>query len=134
MDYAALKAELTADPLGRGYASMGDQEIADSMNALTRTRNRASMSGSEVINSVVATEYAALTAANKQLLWDLVHLGQLNPFGVEATLMVSVFGAGSQTIAALAAKRVETVSRAQELGLERVSVGYIGKARAYGEA
>jgi hypothetical protein len=33
MDLQALKAELTADPLGRGYSTMSDQEAADSLNA-----------------------------------------------------------------------------------------------------
>lgn len=36
MDYVVLAAELTNDPLGRGYASMSDSEIADSLNARDR--------------------------------------------------------------------------------------------------
>lgn len=134
MDYARLKVEIATDPLSIGYATMTDAEIAATMNAASRTRNRTTMSASEVLNAVVASEFTALTAANKALLWDVLHLGTLNPFGVEATLITGVFGAGSQTIAALAALRKETISRAAELGLETVSVGYIAKARAFGEA
>ena len=40
MDYPALKAEIEGDPLTRGYAAMTDQEIADDMNTVYRTRNR----------------------------------------------------------------------------------------------
>jgi hypothetical protein len=134
MDYGRLKAEITGDPLGLGYAGMTDGQIVGSMNARTRSRNRATMSASEVLNAVVASEYTGLNTTNKGLLWDVLHLGTLYPFGVEATLLTSVFGAGSATIAALALLRKEAVSRAEELGLEPISVGYVEKARAFGEA
>ncbi|HEX9696329.1 MAG TPA: hypothetical protein VGB64_08445, partial [Actinomycetota bacterium] len=56
--------------------------------------------------------------------------GTVNPAGREAEVFVQVFGAGSQTIAALAAARQETVSRATEIGLEAVLPGDIAKTRA----
>ena len=37
MNYQALKQEIMLDPLGIGYATMTDQEVADSINAPTRT-------------------------------------------------------------------------------------------------
>ena len=35
-DIQALKDELDADPLGRGYSTMSDQQVADDLNAKTR--------------------------------------------------------------------------------------------------
>lgn len=129
MDIDALKAELTGDPLTRGYAGMTDAQAATNLNAVNRTRNKTSLTGSQVLNAVDKTEFNALVAANKQLVWDILHLGDLNPFGIEADLMTDVFGGGSTTIAALAVLRVEAISRAVELGLGVVKVGHVQMAR-----
>ena len=129
MDYAALKAEITDDPLGRGYAGMTDHAIASDLNTVYRNQNRTSLTGSEVINAVTAVEWTALTDTQKQTVWDIVHLGTINPFGVEATLLIEVFGVGSATIAALAEARIIQVSRAAELGLGIVKTGYVQQVR-----
>ena len=129
MDYVALKAELTADPLSRGYSGMSDSAAAADLNTVYRTRPKDTMTGSEILQAINKTEFTALTAANKQLVWDLLHLGTLNPFGVEAALFVDAFGGGSATIAALAAARVDDVSRGEELGLGTVYPGDIENAR-----
>lgn len=129
-NFTNLKAELDSDPLARGYAGMTDAEVAASLNTPDRSRGRATMSGSEILNEVDPTEWAAKTDAQKQLVWDICHLGNVNPFGIEANLMVDVFGGGSATITALAAARVETITRAQELGLGVVREGTVQQARA----
>jgi hypothetical protein len=133
MDYAALYSEITTDPLGKGYASMAKEQIAESLNAETRTRNRERMEPTEIINAVVLAEWAAVPAGKQQTIWNLLHMGALNPFGIEATLFVDAFGANSATIQALAKSRVQAISRAQELGLPVVAVGHIPEAIAYGE-
>ena len=132
MNIAALKAELTGDPLARGYPAMSDAEAATNLNAVNRERNRTSMSGSEVLNAVDDTEWGALSDADKQTVWNIVHLGDVNPFGVEARLMVSVFDAEeSPTIAALQVARKDPVSRATELGLGLIYPAHVTQARAY---
>lgn len=123
-----LKDELANDPLTRGYASMTDETAADDLNSVYRSRDRTSMTASEVLNAVDNAEYTALANAAKDRLWQLLGIGDLNPFGVEATLMQSIFGAGA-TITALAAARVESITRAQELGLSPVKVGQVEEAR-----
>ena len=130
MDYVALKAELTDDPLTRGYSGMTDEEAATDLNTVYREKNRTSMSGSEVLNAVNATQWAELTDAQRQTVWNVVHLGTINPFGVEATLLIGVFGAGTATITALAAARLDSMSRAAELGLGSVFAGHVHDARA----
>ena len=130
MDIAALKSELTSDPLTRGYSGMSDAEAATDLNTVYRTRDKVSMTGSEVLNAVDPTAWAALTDVQQQKVWDIVHLGTLNPFGVEATLLIAVFGAGSATITALAAARKENVSRADEIGLGHVFPAHVTRTRA----
>lgn len=130
-DYQALNSELVSDPLSRGYAGMTDAEAAADLNTVYRTRNITSMSASQVLNKVDATEYAALADLQKNTVWGLLGMGTLNPWGVEATIIQQVFGGGSATVAALAASRTETISRAAELGLGVVTTGDVQKARAY---
>ncbi len=127
----ALKAELLSDHPTTGDPYNADAVIAASqLNAVNRTKNRTSMTGSEVLNAVDAAEWSTRTVEQKQVVWDIVHLGTVNPFGVEATLMTVAFSdAGGVTIAALAAARVDDVSRAVELGLGFIAPGHVENAR-----
>ena len=129
MDYVALKAELTHDPLDRGYSGMSDVEATTDLNTVYRERNRVAMTGSEVLNAVDTTEWSGLSDAEKQTVWNVIHIGDLNPFGVEADLLVGVFGGGSATITALSAARKESDSRAVELGLGYLAPGHVQNAR-----
>ncbi len=129
MSLADLQNELTVDPLIRGYAEMTNQEIATDLKTKSRSRNRTSMTGSEVLNAIDAGEWAVISDTDKQVVWDVVHVGTINPFGIEQILMVSVFGEGSDTIVALAAARTEAISRVVELGLGKFSTSDIMKAR-----
>jgi hypothetical protein len=61
-------------------------------------------------------------------VWNILHLGNINPFGIEADLMQDIFGA-STTITALQAARKENISRAEELGLGVVGAGQVEEAR-----
>ncbi len=125
-----LKVELMADPLGRGYVSMSDVVATDDLNTVYRTSNRTSMSSSEILNAVDDTDWASLSAGKKRDFWDLMSIGSLNPFGVEATLLVDVFGGSSTTITDLKVLRKEPITRAQELGIRVVKVGHVEMARA----
>ncbi len=124
-----LRDELISDPETRGYAGMTDEQAAADLNTEYRQRNRASMTGSEVLNAIDETELNALSDANKNRVWQLLHLGELNPFGVEADLLIDVFTAGSVTITNLQYARKEDVSRAVELGLGFIYPGHIENAR-----
>ena len=130
MDIAALKAELIAGHPDTGPYDADAVIATGQLNAVNRTRPKTSMTGSEVLNAVDAAEWGDLDAAGKQTVWDVVHLGEVNPFGVEATLLIAVFGAGSATIVALAAARQQAISRAVEIGLGHVRVGDVERARA----
>ena len=131
MDIAKLKAEITDDPLGRGYSEMTDAEIATSLNTEDRPDNKKTMTSSEVLNAVDITEWNALTDAQRQIIWDVLHIGEINPFGVEATIFIAVFGGGSDTITALAVARITYISRASELGQGITYLAHVTQARAY---
>ncbi len=124
-----LSDELTNDPLGRGYSAMTDQEVVDSLNAVDRPRDRTSMSGREVAAGIDNAEYDALGDVQKSQVLALVASDDLDPFGLAANVIKDIFTAGSATVLALAAARVETVSRAVELGLSRVRAGTVAEAR-----
>lgn len=130
MDIDALKAELTDDPLTRGYSGMTDAEAATSLNAVNREKNKASMTGSEIINALDKTEYLALSDADKDKVWQICHLGTVNPFGVEAEIFIDIFNVPSASITALQAARKDDVSRAVEKDLGFVRVGHVQQARA----
>jgi len=118
----SLASEIADDPLGRGYSSMSEQEIADDMNTVYRQRPRDTMTSSEVANAIDPAEFIGLTNAQEQEIWNWLHLGVLNPFGIEATRFTAIFGGGSTTITALQAMRQESISRATELGLGVVTL------------
>ncbi len=130
MNYEILKAELTAGHPDTGAYDADNAIAATQLNAVNRTRDKASVTGSEVMNAVDAADWGNLDATQKQTVWDICHLGMVNPFGVEATLLIGVFGAGSDTITALAAARVDAASRASELGLSVIREGTVAQARA----
>lgn len=129
MDIDALKTELLAGHPGTGAYDADDAVAATQLNAVNRTRNKPTMTGSEVMNAIVKAEFTALSAADKQMVWDIVHLGEINPFGIEADLFVDIFGGGSATITDLQTARKYDVSRGVELGLGQVKTGHVETAR-----
>ena len=115
-DETVLSDEIANDPLGRGYAGMTDQQAANSLLAVNRTRNRTTMTRQEVYENIQTSALAALTALQVAQL-NLALSDTVNPFGNAAQVFTNIFGGGSATITALAAARVESVSRSNELGL-----------------
>lgn len=129
MNIAVLKTELLAGHPSTGPYDANDVAAAAQINVVNRQRNRASMTGSEVLNAVVLSEFNALADVKQDRFMQLIGIGILNPFGREADLITSLFGGGSGTVTALASARKEDISRAVELGLGVVKLGHIQMAR-----
>ena len=131
MNIKKLKEEIITDPLipKRGYAAMTDAEIAVDMNTVYRQSNKTSMAGTEILNVIDKSEFNALTTAKRQSFWNILHLGNINPFGIEADLLVDIFGGGSITISNLQGLRKKNISRADELGIGKVREGHVLEAR-----
>lgn len=118
---AILAAELTNDPLARGYAGMSDSEVTASLRDVKdRTRIRARMDSSEVFQAIDIAEFNAKTDQQQRNIMAVLSFGSVNPQGKEAALFSNVFGAGSATITALQAARLESISRSVELGIPNV--------------
>ncbi len=128
MNIDILKTELTTDPLTRGYSGMTDLQATDDLNTVYRTRNKTIMTSTEVFNAIDKTEFNDLSVTNKKLVWDILHLGELNPFGLEADLFQDIFG-GSTTITSLQTLRKDNISRGAELGIGSVREGNVWEAR-----
>ena len=116
---AGIRDELLIDPLGRGYSSLSDQAAADDLNTSYRTRNRTSMTGDEVFQSIEnQTIWDGLTDNQRLEFLSLCGRDIIDPFGTaNVDLVKSIFGGASATVAELAAARVESITRATELGL-----------------
>ena len=126
--YAVLKAELTNDPLARGYSSMTDADAAVSLNTANINRNRASMSALEISDNFDELEWNALAVADQDKILSILEQREIDPFGIWAKVFIAVFGA-STTITNLQAARVEAISRAEELGLRKVKPGHVTDAK-----
>jgi hypothetical protein len=130
MDLAALKAELLGNHPVTGPYDADSSTAADELNTWNLTRPRTEVTGSEVLNAIDKAEFLALTDAQRERVWNILHLGTLDPFGLEADLMIDVFGAGSATITGLQDVRQEPTTRAFVLGLGVVDAGDVERARA----
>ena len=124
-----LKAELLTGHPDTGPYNVDNTIAASEINAVNRTLNRESMTASEVANAIEVSEFNTLSASDQARIWNVLHLGDINPFGVEATLFTGAFGGLSATITALKAARKTDVSRATELGLRRIGPGLVAEAR-----
>ncbi len=130
MNIAVLKAELLAGHPDTGAYSVDDAIAADQLNALNRVENKTSMTGAKVFRAVDKAEFIALSTVDQRTVWDIAHLGELDPFGISADLFTDIFTGGGPTLTALAAIRKRTVSRATEIGIGPVRLGEIQQARA----
>ena len=119
--YEKLVPELRDDPAGIGYSAMSDQQALDALKAATVQRIRSSMGGHELFVNTVSAEFTALTAEKRQLWIAFCSGGTIDPGHATVVGFVTwVFGAQSQTVAALAAARMETILRTSHLGISPV--------------
>ncbi len=132
-----LKDELANDPLARSYAGMTDEEAAADLNTSYRTRNRTSMTGDEVFQVTDPGEFNGLGSGQGNSSDDQGHWlafcgrAEIDPFATaNVQLVIAIFGgAGATTVINLNAARVESIMRADELGLSKVKPGHIQDAR-----
>lgn len=129
MDLVALKSELTNDPLTRGYSAMSDEQASESLNKADRQPNRETLDSGLFVGSIVASDYAGLTAdqrdrvrllATPPLLYVSPHIRQE---------LRDMFPPGSATRTNLRAVLMKQGSRAEELGLGRVNPSDVADAR-----
>jgi len=124
-----LKIEIITDPLARSYSGMTNAAVTMSLNTKNRSRNKEFMLGWEVGEEIVASEYGSLTDQQRLEVLSYTSASVVKPFGFAAIVVKKAFGVGSTTIQNLIAARVETISRAEELGLGTVTEGGVEHVR-----
>lgn len=131
INLAALKTELTTDPLAKGYASMTDEQAAESLAAVNRQANRETLDGGMLVASIVRSEFAAQSAADKQYVQLIAAAGQVPLTATVKAELGAVFPAGSATRANLTALMKRPGSRAEELELGGIpTTSDVARARA----
>lgn len=129
MDLVALKAELTTDALNRGYAAMTDEQAADSLNLRNRQPDAETLSSGVFVASLVSAEYDLLSNAKKDYCRLIAMAGSLPITAQLKAELAGIFAAGTQTRANLLAAVKRTGSRAEELGLGRVTPSDVANAK-----
>lgn len=129
-----LKAEITIDPLVRGYAGMTDQQVADSLNTVNRTRERPTLTAAVLYNAMDSAELNALDAAKQARVDRILSLGgdiNLTDGAKARAELLAVFSGagGTNTRPAIGAAVTEDISRATEIGLGHVWPGHVQTAR-----
>lgn len=126
-----LKTYLDAE--SATYAALNDQDAAVTLNALSETRIKASLTGVEVFEATDSSDFTALTDAQKAQWLSLCAIESMDPSngGVMVTLAQDIFagGASSATAIALIALRNESISPATEQGLPLVRADNVRVAR-----
>lgn len=126
MNYQTLKQEIALP----AYDGLTDQQIADAMNTANINRNRTTITGEEMLESMDTTEYALLLDTKKLQWLSICSMDRVDPWGRIVDVVKDIWGNGSTTLSNLASVRVETISRAGELGLSDVSESDVAYARA----
>lgn len=122
ISYTALKTELQTDPTAIGYASLlaagNHTALAAALNLVRATISvfRGVIPTWELLSCVVKTEYAALTASDKQLFQIVLSCGEVDTTdsGIQ-TMLGSIYPNPSTTRTAMIARASRTGSRAEQL-------------------
>ncbi|MEE8208039.1 MAG: hypothetical protein V3T88_03670 [Nitrosomonadaceae bacterium] len=125
--FTKIKIELDSNP--GLYSAMSDQAAADELNAVDKSQNKTSMTRQEIYENIDSSALASLTSIQLDQL-NLALSDAVDPFGNAAQVFINVFGGQSDTITALQAARVETVSQATKIGISFVYASNVQAARA----
>lgn len=120
--YAAPNAGVEADAVSD----------ANLINAVDRNSEKATLTSSEIFESIDRGEYEVLSVAQQEQVRVVLGLGdniQIATGTKARSWLLAAFGAGTATRDALQVVAQELVSRAAELGLGRVTIGDIQNAR-----
>lgn len=117
MDLQKLKTELDTDPIARGYSGMTDEAAAETFKLNDRQPNRTDLDGGLLVASVVRSEFAALSAGDKQYVQLVAMASSLPLTATLKTELGAIFPAGSTTRTNLVALMKRPGNRAEELDL-----------------
>ena len=119
-----LKTEIQQDPKAMGLAPLvaagNDQGVADLLNSATGsgtgTTFRNNIQAKEIINAIVASDFANLTALQLAQLQAITAQGILDATSANArTIFLNIFAGMTNTVTALTALASRLASRAEVL-------------------
>ena len=123
-----LKEEIQIDPEGIGYAG-SDQNVLNKLTALTRTRDRDSMTGDEIFQQT-ATD-ATLTDTSKGHWLSFCARDGIDPFAsANVDFVKDLFGTATGTLSNLKTARIENISRLTQLSIGIPTLHQITVARS----
>ena len=128
MDLVALKAEITSDPQAIGYAEKSHEEIARLLNRPGRSINSESLSSGVLVSCLDRVEFAALSASDRNYLNLFVTAGAVPMTSEVRQTLRALFPAGSSTRQNINRATKRDGSRAEELGLGRVTESDVADA------
>ena len=132
MDFGILKSEITNDPLGRGYSTKTNEQIAADLNTAYRTTLATTINTSDFLKGMAMSEYIALTAPQQSYLSLLFGDGNIDiRTGSEArTGLLALFGSASVTRANLLALATVPITRGVELNIGLVTTQDVTQAKS----
>ena len=131
-DIAKLKTLLATPHPVSGAWSEDDALAAAQFNAEDIEHVKDSLSGEQIFAVTNTAEFAGLTEHKQQLWLAFCARDSINPAGSANVALVQwVFGAGSNTLAALATARTELIGLASREGLGLVYPSHVTAARVY---
>ncbi len=131
MNYAKIATLLaTPHPVSGAWAE-NNAEAADQFNVDDIERNVKSVSGQDLLEAVVPTEYNGLSDGEKQLLLAIIGMGTIIVNATNTrTVLLNMFGSGTVTRDNLQKLQTETVSLATQERLGTIYEGHIQQAKA----
>ena len=119
MDYAALKALIETHP---SWPGVDDETLTAWVNEEAVSANKTALPNEEILAVILANraEFAALSDSDKQIVRDIMYIGDSVPTSAgepARDTLVSIFGAQSDTIQALATAIAYQISRAAAVGI-----------------
>jgi hypothetical protein len=130
MDLVSLKNEITTDPAAIGYTAVIADHVAVAklINADKRTIDRSEMTSGELVSCLDKTEFTSLSAPDKAWL-NLFVTAQNVPMTADVRQALrSLFPAQSKTRQNINQATRKLASRADELGLGRVTESDVANA------
>lgn len=113
----ALCDEIANDPLARGYSGMTPSQISADLNTAYRTRWLDCVEGSALLDDIEVADWNNITDDERNRTLAILALGCMDPQKNVRQLMIGIFGSGSTTLSNMAATAQESITRAQELGI-----------------
>ena len=126
----AIKNELDSNP--GVYGALDDQTVADTLNIIN-IDNWVNLSSAEIFETIDISEFNALSAGDQGRVDRILGLEigiRTAPGSKSRSELISVFGTGSVTITSLAGIANQQISRATQIGIPAVRVGWVTEARS----